>query len=236
MLTCIVICFVLDLYCSEAAVSWSLRGTPNSASKISNAATRALHGKHSKQATVLRHENGILRDNIYSAPTSTIENLDWDAVPFFCNVKCTLTISLQNFTIGGTDFSLLLDTGSGDIAIASNLIPNLPSEFYPFYPLSCTRCAFDKKVDYYYTMGFWLGVVCNETVTFGGLTIDNLQIVAMTYQYEYFTPPYFNKGIVGLAKPGTVEGTSEPFLNSVSRKFCRHPRNIFTTVDGTGVD
>lgn len=121
------------------------------------------------------------------------------------------TILDVNITIGGQNFSMYLDTGSSDIWVPKNtfqclnatdnsILPREKCLFNKTYNISSTfQQVPDQNFGVRYGSGIATGVVGNERVTFGGLTVENQTIGVVDKSTDVGDGN--DSGVLGLAYP-----------------------------------
>jgi len=130
--------------------------------------------------------------------------------------------------IGDQTFKVVIDTGSGDFAVASSgLVSDV--DVSPKYNLGGKNLG--RKASYYYADGSsWSGDVYSDTVSFLGVEATSIIFVAISKQKDFFDSNT-KQGILGLSFPGSA--VDEPTLlsqlvaagvltrNVVSIQMCR---------------
>lgn len=150
--------------------------------------------------------------------------------------------NLSPVTVGEGDsaktFFVILDTGSSDFWLFSNLINNKTglSIHTVYEPLNSSSAVMTGQTwSIQYGIGSAEGIVFNDTITFGGFVIDN-QAVEAAVKVDpniFFTPDAPADGIMGLApfsQPLTIQpGNASSVLQNLFINIVEHPMNaIFT--------
>ena len=150
--------------------------------------------------------------------------------------------SLSPVTVGEGDsaktFFVILDTGSTDFWVLSNLLNNktLLVNHTVYEPLDSHTAVMTGQIwNVGYDIGSAEGIVFNDTITFGGLVIRN-QAVEAAVELDpdiYFTPDAPADGTMGLAPftlpPSILPGKAFSVLQNLFVNNVEHPEKaVFT--------
>jgi hypothetical protein len=123
----------------------------------------------------------------------------------FSLVGCTTTDYSVSATIGGVPgFSLIVDSGSTDLAVASSACSNCPG-LSPTYDQTHGSSQHQSLTDVYGS-GQWTGSVYSDRILVGGLPAINATFAAITSQSSFFTNSDCNLGTSGSNKDQGIMG------------------------------
>ena len=119
------------------------------------------------------------------------------------------------------DFKVVFDTGSSDFWVPSAKSPHLASKLHKKYnsAKSCTHHPDNRPFSIRYATGSVKGFLSKDTLTLGGIAVDNITFGEVTHQPGMtFLAANFD-GVFGLGWPEqmTVKGLQPPFFHMLKQ-------------------
>jgi cathepsin D len=106
------------------------------------------------------------------------------------------------FTVGGQPFNLIVDTGSADLAVASNNCPTCAG-VTPVYTPGATATDNGRQVTSQYGIGSWTGELYTDDVVLTAASLStSMKFVAIQSQAQFFSASGCNFGEVAFAPQG----------------------------------
>jgi hypothetical protein len=133
---------------------------------------------------------------------STGDAADPSSVTTIPLTGCPSSGYAASFTIGGQPFDLIVDTGSGDLAVASAECTNCTG-VTPTYTPGATATDDGRQVTSQYGIGTWSGELYTDTVAISAAALStSMTFAAIRTQAQFFAPSGCNFGAVAFAPQG----------------------------------
>jgi hypothetical protein len=128
-----------------------------------------------------------------------------------------------SFTVGGQPFDLLVDTGSGDLAVASNNCPTCTG-ITPVYTPGATAVDQALQATSQYGIGSWTGELYSDDVALAGIAAStSMRFVAIQSQSQFFSMsgcnfgevPFSPQGIAGFGPTTLATPRADVFMSRI---------------------
>lgn len=233
--------FIAGTQAAPAKQGFSIRQVPNPNYQPNGRATLLKmlekHGNHKRAAAVRAHAESATRlhaSSVSSLPATSSASSEPHGTASTGSVVATPQPQdneyLCNVEIGGskpTTFKMILDTGSSDLWVASNGLPQSEQKGKKLYDASPANLIANSKWNISYADGSGAsGKVYRDTVNIGGVTVTSQGVEAATSMAAEFSKGG-EDGLVGLGFP--QQNTAQPqqktfFENAVDQGL---PKNLF---------
>jgi len=129
------------------------------------------------------------------------------------------------FTVGGQPFDLIVDTGSGNLAVASSDCPSCAAAgVSQVYTPGSMATDQGRVVNSQYGIGMWTGELYRDQVGLMGTSLTtSMNFVAIHSEEQFFSPsgcnfgavPFAPEGIVGFGPTRLASSMADVFMNRV---------------------
>jgi hypothetical protein len=133
--------------------------------------------------------SGSAADSTGSDGAATSDAPDAASVTTIPLTGCPSLGYAASFAIGGQPFDLIVDTGSGDLAVASNACPTC-GDVTPVYTPGASAMDQGRQVTSQYGIGTWTGELFSDQVSLTAAALStSMKFVAIQSQSQFFPPP-----------------------------------------------